>query len=155
MFSTIRSRLIVIAVLANLAVMAFVLVPSAFGRPGTPASAGLDAVDQQHAEVVAAVSSPPSGFDGDVPTWAYDRVVRIVSWVFILATSTIIAVTGLYPRTQSEIFVLLALSMFGLYDLRMPSFLMQKAGARSGAAGAYNRLRRCAASWDAGMLRHC
>ncbi len=31
----------------------------------------------------------------------------------------------------------LALSMFGLYDIRMPSFLMQKAGARSGAAGAY------------------
>ncbi|MEO8432891.1 MAG: cytochrome c biogenesis protein CcdA [Acidobacteriota bacterium] len=35
------------------------------------------------------------------------------------------------------VLVLLALSMFGLYDLRMPTFLMQKAGARSGAAGAY------------------
>ena len=35
------------------------------------------------------------------------------------------------------VLVALALSMFGLYDLRMPTFLMQKAGARSGAAGAY------------------
>ena len=31
----------------------------------------------------------------------------------------------------------LALSMFGLYDLRMPTALMQKAGARQGLAGAY------------------
>jgi thiol:disulfide interchange protein DsbD len=31
----------------------------------------------------------------------------------------------------------LALSMFGLYDIQMPSSWMQKAGARAGAAGAY------------------
>jgi thiol:disulfide interchange protein DsbD len=31
----------------------------------------------------------------------------------------------------------LALSMFGLYDIRMPSSWMQKAGARAGGAGAY------------------
>jgi len=31
----------------------------------------------------------------------------------------------------------LALSMFGLYDIRMPTALMQKAGARQGVAGAY------------------
>jgi thiol:disulfide interchange protein DsbD len=35
------------------------------------------------------------------------------------------------------VLVALALSMFGLYDLRMPTALMQKAGARSGAMGAY------------------
>ncbi len=35
------------------------------------------------------------------------------------------------------VLIALALSMFGLYDLRMPSAWMQKAGARSGAAGAY------------------
>ncbi|HSS43792.1 MAG TPA: cytochrome c biogenesis protein CcdA [Thermoanaerobaculia bacterium] len=33
--------------------------------------------------------------------------------------------------------VLLALSMFGFYDIRMPSSWMQKAGARAGFAGAY------------------
>ncbi|HWZ86392.1 MAG TPA: cytochrome c biogenesis protein CcdA, partial [Thermoanaerobaculia bacterium] len=35
------------------------------------------------------------------------------------------------------VLVALALSMFGLYDIRMPTALMQKAGARQGVAGAY------------------
>ena len=35
------------------------------------------------------------------------------------------------------VLVALALSMFGLYDIRVPTGLMQKAGARAGAAGAY------------------
>ncbi len=35
------------------------------------------------------------------------------------------------------VLVALALSMFGLYDIRMPTALMQKAGARHGVAGAY------------------
>lgn len=37
----------------------------------------------------------------------------------------------------AAILVLLALSMFGLYDIRMPGFLMQKAGARVGGGGAF------------------
>jgi diguanylate cyclase (GGDEF)-like protein len=105
--------LIVVAVLANLGVMAFVLVPTAFGRPGpaavdrpeppTPTSLG-------EAELAVALGGNRAGLEADVPTWAYDRVVRIVSWVFILASSTIVAVTGLWPDTQSAIFVLLALA---------------------------------------------
>jgi thiol:disulfide interchange protein DsbD len=35
------------------------------------------------------------------------------------------------------VLVALALSMFGLYDIRMPTALMQKAGARQGVVGAY------------------
>jgi diguanylate cyclase (GGDEF)-like protein len=103
--------LIVLAVLANLAVMAFVLVPSAFGRREQVALDAPDGIDQQRAELAAVVGSPPHGeSDGGVPTRAYDRVVRIVSWVFILATSTIVAVTGLWPDMQPAIFVLLALA---------------------------------------------
>ncbi|MGE5277254.1 MAG: protein-disulfide reductase DsbD family protein [Acidobacteriota bacterium] len=37
----------------------------------------------------------------------------------------------------AAVLVALALSMFGLYDIRMPSSWMQKAGARAGGAGAY------------------
>jgi len=37
----------------------------------------------------------------------------------------------------SAVLVLLALSMFGLFEIRMPAAWMQKAGARAGAAGAY------------------
>ncbi len=37
----------------------------------------------------------------------------------------------------AAVLVGLALSMFGLYDIRMPSALVQKTGARAGGAGAY------------------
>ena len=37
----------------------------------------------------------------------------------------------------AAVLVALALSMFGFYDIRMPTALMQKAGARQGLAGAY------------------
>ena len=39
----------------------------------------------------------------------YDRVVRIASWVFLLAVTTIVGVTGLWPQSQTAIFLLLAL----------------------------------------------
>ncbi len=45
----------------------------------------------------------------------YDRVVRVVSWAFILAVSAIVAASGLWPETQTAIFVLLALA--GLFLL--------------------------------------
>jgi thiol:disulfide interchange protein DsbD len=35
------------------------------------------------------------------------------------------------------VLVLMALSMFGYWEIRMPSFLMNRAGARTGAAGAF------------------
>ncbi len=46
--------------------------------------------------------------DDGVSTETYDRVVRIVAWVFLLTAATIVAVTGLWPDTQGAIFVLLA-----------------------------------------------
>jgi diguanylate cyclase (GGDEF)-like protein len=46
----------------------------------------------------------------DPSTQTYDRVVRIVSWVFLLATTTVVAVTGLWPENQPAILVLLALT---------------------------------------------
>jgi diguanylate cyclase (GGDEF)-like protein len=52
---------------------------------------------------------------GGVPPGAYDRVVRVVSWTFILATSTIVAVTGLWRDTQPAIYALLAAA--GLFVL--------------------------------------
>ena len=66
------------------------------------------------------------GDTGTVPPGAYDRVVRIVSWVFILATSTIVAVTGLWRDTQPAIYALLAaagLFVLVVHDLLPPSSL--------------------------------
>ena len=58
-------------------------------------------------EALPDVTSP----DG-VPAAAYDRVVRLVSWVVILGASAFVAVTGLWESTQAGILVVLALGGF-------------------------------------------
>jgi diguanylate cyclase (GGDEF)-like protein len=111
--------LILLAVVANLAVMAGVVLPPLLGRRGSLPGSGsnADAGDRRAAEL--AVLAGDSGVDladpGTVPPGAYDRVVRIVSWVFILATSTIVAVTGLWRESHPAIFALLAAA--GLFVL--------------------------------------
>ena len=81
------------------------------------------------------------------------RVFRL-ALLYVLGMATMYSALGVAAALSGRLFgsalqspwvlggvaivlVALALSMFGLYDLRMPSFLMQKAGARSGMAGAY------------------
>ena len=122
--------LIVIAVLANLAVMAAVLLPPLVGKRGlfssTPPSDETDVRVAEAAAVTGGDVEEPDDLDGEVPAQAYDRVVRIVSWVFILATSTIVAVTGLWRENQPAIFVLLALAglfVLVVHDL-LPSALL-------------------------------
>jgi diguanylate cyclase (GGDEF)-like protein len=104
--------LILLAVIANLAVMAGVVLPPLLGRGGGLPGSGssVDAGDRRAAELAALVSDPrvDIGDPGGVSPGAYDRVVRIVSWVFILATSTIVAVTGLWSESHPAIFALLA-----------------------------------------------
>jgi diguanylate cyclase (GGDEF)-like protein len=120
--------LLLVAVVANLAVMAAVLLPPMFGKR-SPLTVGrpLDLGNQVAAEFAAARGEPAGFVEPDgVPTGAYDRVVRIVSWVFILAISTIVAVTGLWPVTQPAIFALLAtagLFVLVVHDLLPPRSL--------------------------------
>jgi diguanylate cyclase (GGDEF)-like protein len=133
--------LLFVAVLANLVVMGAVLLPPMFGRrspllvgrqfePGERLAAGDRAASSREraAAEFAAVHGEPSALveaDG-VPAGAYDRVVRTVSWVFILATSTIVAVTGLWMETQPAIFALLAMAglfVLVVHDLLPPSTL--------------------------------
>ncbi len=121
--------LIVVAVLANLAVMAAVLLPPLLGRRGLldPRTGPTDG-DRRIADITAVTGGEPAAnaFEGDTPASAYDRVVRIVSWVFILAASTIVAVTGLGGASQASIFVLLALAglfVLVVHDLLPPETL--------------------------------
>ncbi len=61
-----------------------------------------------------------------VPSTAFDRVVRVVSWAFILAVATLVAVSGQWPATQTAIFVLLALAglfVLTIHDILPVSFL--------------------------------
>jgi len=61
-----------------------------------------------------------------VPSTAFDRVVRVVSWAFILAVATLVAVSGQWPSTQTAIFVLLILAglfVLTIHDILPLSFL--------------------------------
>ena len=121
--------LILVAVLANMVVMGTIVVPPLLGRR-SPLSLGRHTEDSERVAVETVglrpdQPSPLAGADG-VPAGAYDRVVRVVSWVFILATSTIVAVTGLWPDTRPAIFALLAgagLFVLVVHDLLPPRAL--------------------------------
>ena len=68
---------------------------------------GVDA-ERRAAEAAIVGGIDGSVTDDGVSTRTYDRVVRVVSWVFLLTTTAIVAATGLWPETQPAIFVLLA-----------------------------------------------
>ena len=106
-----------VAAVANLVVMSALLLPTILGRRGPLAgrTARADSSPEAVAARDAAVVGGVEGARDGVPTHAYDRVVRIVSWSFLLATTTIVAVTGLWPAQQPTIFVLIALA--GLFVL--------------------------------------
>jgi diguanylate cyclase (GGDEF)-like protein len=120
--------LFIAIVAANLAVMALILVPPLVGRTSPLASDAAPGVD---AERRAAEEAIVGGIDGSVTddgvsTRTYDRVVRVVSWVFLLTTTAIVAATGLWPETQLAIFVLLAFSglfVVIVHDLLPPDTL--------------------------------
>jgi diguanylate cyclase (GGDEF)-like protein len=105
--------LIVVAVVANLVVMAALLGSPVLGRSRTFLRAETP-VDHR-TETAMAAAAVVGGGDEPWPeesatTQTYDRVVRIVSWIFLLATTTIVAVTGLWTTNQPAILVLLALT---------------------------------------------
>lgn len=102
--------LIVAAVAVNLVLMAFIVIPPMLGRRGrtAPGTEATNAADRRAAEAaVAGGLGGAAGEDGP-PNPAYDRIVRIVAWVFLLTTTAIVAATGLWTETQPAILVLLA-----------------------------------------------
>ena len=106
--------LIVVAVIANLVVMAALVASPTIGRirAAGPAEERSD-VRSERAMAAAAVvgrgDEARTATDDNETIRTYDRVVRIASWVFLLAVTTIVGVTGLWPQSQTAIFLLLAL----------------------------------------------
>ena len=120
--------LIIAAVVANLGVMALIILPPLFGRRGPISPDTPPTVDADRRAAVAAVVGGIVGAsaEGGVSTDTYDRVVRIVSWVFLLTASAIVAATGLWVDTQPAILVLLAFSglfIVVIHDLLPPETL--------------------------------
>jgi diguanylate cyclase (GGDEF)-like protein len=104
--------LIAIAVIANLVIMvALVVLPAR--RASASAVGVIDgrAASADHLTAAAVTGGEDDDLTRDgVPTRTYDRVVRIVAWVFLLVTTVIVVATGLWAQTQPAILVLLALS---------------------------------------------
>ncbi len=109
--------LIVVAVVANLIVMAVLVVGPRRETAPTDTLEARPAVRPDQVLAAAAViggsEDDPNGPDST--TRAYDRIVRVVGWVFILATLVIVGVSGLWPENQAAILALLA--MAGLFLL--------------------------------------
>ena len=105
-----------VAVVANMVLMiALVVIPGRrAGKAERDFETGRD-VNAERAFAAAAVIGGDEGPASVVSTRTYDRVVRIVAWVFLLATTTIVAVTGLWATNQAAIIALLALT--GLFVL--------------------------------------
>jgi diguanylate cyclase (GGDEF)-like protein len=104
--------LIVAVVAANLALMAVILVPLLLGRPSRvtrPIAPAVDAERRAAEEAIVGGITDAAAEDG-VSTQTYDRVVRIVSWIFLLTATAIVAASRLWLDTQPAIFVLLAFS---------------------------------------------
>ena len=93
-----------IAISANLVVLGVIVIPLILGRRGP---FGLDDRGDMADErrVVAAIGGGTllEGSGG-----GYDRVVRVVSWAYLLATTIIVALAGMWLDSQPAIFALLA-----------------------------------------------
>ncbi len=102
--------LIVAAVAVNLVLMAFIVIPPILGRPSRLASGTQSGESAERDAAEAAVVGGLIGTAADPglhdPT--YDRIVRIVAWVFLLSTTAIVAATGQWTETQPAILILLA-----------------------------------------------
>jgi diguanylate cyclase (GGDEF)-like protein len=109
----------------NVVLLTFVVIQrrsrvAAQDAPLLPPIERIDQPDERHPSIGPPHDPDEPAVDG-VPTATYDRVVRIVSLVFILSTSTIVVVTGLWPDTEAAILVLLAIG--GLFALAIHDVL--------------------------------
>jgi diguanylate cyclase (GGDEF)-like protein len=117
--------LLVVAIVANLVLMVVLVASPAVRRGPWSGADGPDLASDRAMAAAAVVGSMDGESDDGVPVRTYDRVVRIVSWVFLLATTTIVAVSGLWPDTQQAILILMVLA--GLFVLVVHELLPEDA----------------------------
>jgi len=127
--------LIVVAVAANLGLMAALLVPVLVNASDWGDAPAATPPRNTEGAVILGVDDIIPSEDDPMP--GYDRVVRIVAWVFLMAATVIVAVTGLWPATQPAILVLLALGglfIVVVHDLLPHSLLGSSRYVLEGAA---------------------
>ena len=102
--------LIVAAIAVNLVLMAFIVIPPIRGRAGRamPDANSTDSATRVATEAAVVGGLMGTGGEDGAANPTYDRIVRIVAWVFLLSTTAIVAATGLWADTQPAILILLA-----------------------------------------------
>jgi diguanylate cyclase (GGDEF)-like protein len=103
--------LILAAVGVNCALMAYVAVLPMLRRRRAPAHEDAERSSlEDPARLAAAAPSDSAAYAQGVPIAAYDRVVRISSWAFILVTISLVALTDLWADSRIALIVLLAIA---------------------------------------------
>ncbi len=103
--------LILAAVAVNCVLMAAVAVPSMLRRRRMPDREEAERASlEDPARLAAATPSDGSAYAQGVPLAAYDRVVRISSWAFILVTISLVALTDLWADSRIPLIILLAVA---------------------------------------------
>ncbi|TAM78639.1 MAG: GGDEF domain-containing protein, partial [Chloroflexota bacterium] len=122
--------LLVIAVIANVALMGALIVPPFFGRralfmPGEEDAETPSSVDVALQMAAAQVDAPPEARAG-LTGAAFDKVVRIVAYAFLVVAAALVAVTQEWSRSAPLIYVLLAVAalfVLSVHDL-LPSSVL-------------------------------
>jgi diguanylate cyclase (GGDEF)-like protein len=100
--------IVAVAVVANAVIMALVILPMAIGRARPPED-DMALTAERVIRSAAVTGRPIADRLGDgVLTTAYDRVVRVSVWTYLLVVAAIVAITGLWPDTQPVILGLVA-----------------------------------------------
>jgi diguanylate cyclase (GGDEF)-like protein len=115
---------IAVALIVNVVVMAAIVLPPLVGRRSPLASMGEPESELRELEQIdqSALIGGLVGRPGEDRA-AYDRIVRIVSWAFLLSTAVIVGTSGLWPETTAGIFVLLGIAgafVLLIHDLLPP-----------------------------------
>ncbi len=119
MSATGTAILLGLAIVANLAMMAtVVLVPLPAARRARAARIARLQAPQRAVSPLAVAPAVVPGLAiaraqagrGEVPVAAYDRVVRVVAWLFILSAATVVAASDLWRADVDAILVLLAVA---------------------------------------------
>jgi diguanylate cyclase (GGDEF)-like protein len=133
--------LLTIAILANVVLMAGIVLPPFFGRralftPDEDDADAMSAVDVALQMAAAQVDAPPEARAG-LTGAAYDKVVRIVAYAFLVVAAIMVALTEAWSGSAPYIYVLLAtgaLFVLFVHDLLPSSILGQGKFVLEGSA---------------------
>lgn len=106
--------LVLLAVLTNAAVLLSIVVIGVLLLRRAPRDAGGTAPRPEElspVQLAAGITGQQEAVHGEmIPRDTFDRLVRVVSWILILAIAAIVAVSRLWPDTEAAIFAVLAVA---------------------------------------------